>query len=187
MWCHRSLPEPCLRGRQGLATVQRNFVRCWCAAAPAAVSRHNCLQAAKTSHPSAPAAGGPRTRACPMGSTGVGAHRAQPSAGCSRTNLPPSPFTYQTFPAAAPAPTVVPRAVGISLALGIPRAAGRREQLPSVILGFLFRQGSGFEQQQDRRCCETQRSWGSAVRFPFETAPGGLSPTPEPLGQLSRR
>lgn len=119
-----------------------------------------------------------------MGSTGLGAHWAQPNPSCNRTNLPPSSFTYQNFPAAAPTPTVVPKAVGISLAPGIPRAAGQREQLASVMFCFLFLQGCGFEQQQDRRCCETsppaQRSWGSAVRFslkqPLEGWRGCLPP-----------
>lgn len=85
--CHHSLPEFCLCGQQGLAAVQRSSVRCWCAAVLAAASRHNSLQAGKTSHPSTAAVGGAGARAHPMGSPGMGAQRAQPDPkpGCSGT------------------------------------------------------------------------------------------------------
>lgn len=62
-----------------MAAVQCSFVRHWCVAVPAAVSRHNSLQAVKASHP-APAVGEAGAHICLAGSPGVGAQQSQPQA-----------------------------------------------------------------------------------------------------------
>lgn len=65
-----------------------------------------------------------------MGSTGLGAHWAQPNPSCKRTNLPPSSFTYQTFLLLPPHPLWSPKPWASPLLRASPELLGRESNLP---------------------------------------------------------
>lgn len=122
---------PAWMARPGRSPAQL-FVRCWCAAALAAASRHNSLWAGKTSHPSAADVGGsqgmrlPHGESCCGGTTGSAQPQAwlQQDHHCPSIILhPPDPLCYCLCTHCGPCSQEP------ALALGIPGAAGQRGQL----------------------------------------------------------